>query len=308
MRYQIHHRTTYQYDQDVSLSHHLARLTPAHSATQQCLRHELRTLPAEATRSEHLDHFGNASTFLTIEGPHRQLEITASSLVEIAPGGAPGTKESPGWEEVRDSLRAEPLDVAPEVVEFTFASPLVPLRSEFGAYAAGSFAPGRPVLDGVRDLASRIHRDFTFDSKATHVATPVGEFFKARRGVCQDFAHLMIAGLRSLGLAARYVSGYLETLPPEGQTKLIGADASHAWVAIWAGAAGWVDVDPTNDVLPSDRHITVALGRDFSDVSPVRGVILGSGAHRLSVAVDVIPVTVGERSPAGASDRLDAPK
>jgi len=290
MRYQIHHRTTYQYDQDVSLSHHLARLTPAHSATQRCLRHELRTLPAEATRSEHVDHFGNASTFLTIEGPHRQLEITASSLVEITPWGGPGTKESPGWEEVRDSFRTEPLDVAPEVVEFTFASPLVPLRPEFGAYAAESFGPGRSLLEGVRDLASRIHRDFKFDPKATHVATPVGEFFKARRGVCQDFAHLMIAGLRSLGLAARYVSGYLETLPPEGQAKLIGADASHAWLAVWGGPAGWVDVDPTNDVLPSDRHITVALGRDFSDVSPVRGVILGSGAHRLSVAVDVTPM------------------
>jgi transglutaminase-like putative cysteine protease len=178
MRYQVRHCTTYQYDQDVSLSHHLARLTPARSAAQQCLRHELWSSPAEATRSEHVDHFGNVSTFLTIEGPHRQLKITASSLIEVAPRGG-GTPETPRWEEVRDGLRADPLSVDPEVVEFTFASPLVPLRSEFGAYAAESFGPGRPVLDGVRDLASRIHRDFTFDSKATHVATSVGEFFKA---------------------------------------------------------------------------------------------------------------------------------
>ncbi|HAM72429.1 MAG TPA: transglutaminase [Verrucomicrobiales bacterium] len=291
MRYEIRHRTAYEYDNDVLLSHHIARLTPRELPHQRCAEHRVETFPNATTRSTHEDHFGNTATFLTLEGAHRRLEITSLNLVEVDTPVPCDPSKTPAWEEVRDRFGLEllPDPIAP--VEFVFPSPQIPRRPEFREYARASFPAGCPVLAGALDLSRRIHDDFTFDPRATSVTTPVAEFFKTRRGVCQDFAQFMIACLRSVGLPARYVSGYLETLPPPGQAKLVGADASHAWVSVWCGEPGWVDIDPTNDVRPRDRHVTVAWGRDFSDVSPLRGVIVGSGHHTLSVAVDVTPVS-----------------
>jgi len=291
MLYSVSHRTIYDYDQDVVLSHHLLRLTPRPLASQMCHEHGIETFPQPATRSEHTDHFGNPSCFVTVEGAHRQLEILSRSLVEVLPHDVAITPQgTSSWEIIRDQCSAANAKPAVEPTEFVFGSPLVPLREDFADYARPSFGVGRPILDAARDLCGRLHADFRFDPRATTVMTTVPEFFKARRGVCQDFAHLMIACLRSLGLPARYVSGYLETAPPPGQPKLAGADASHAWVSLWCGDAGWLDFDPTNNLMPSDRHLTVAWGRDFGDVSPVRGVILGAGQHDLRVAVDVVPV------------------
>ena len=290
MFYEIRHRTTYDYDEDVSLSHHVARLTPRDLPHQRRHRHYIETSPRAAARSSHTDHFGNTATFLTIEGPHRSLELVASSVVEVLPVSAARTEESPPWETVRDLFANDHPKAPVEAIEFIFGSPLVPQRGEFGDYAKQFFAAGRPVREAAIDLCACIHRDFKFDPRATTVTTPVSEFFKSRRGVCQDFAHFMIACLRSLGLPARYVSGYLETVPSPGQPKLAGADASHAWLSLWCGNTGWVDLDPTNNLLPAGRHITAGSGRDFSDVSPVRGMITGSGAHSLNVAVDVTPL------------------
>ncbi|MFZ0742963.1 MAG: transglutaminase family protein [Terracidiphilus sp.] len=194
---------------------------------------------------------------------------------------------SPAWEEV---VRTLPADRGPEALDafqFRFESPRIRLQPEFQKYAQKSFTPGRPLVEGLLDLTSRIHRDFRFDARVTTVRTTVEEVFRKKRGVCQDFAHFQIACLRSLGLSARYVSGYLRTYPPPGQPRMVGADASHAWVSAYCPGIGWIDVDPTNDVVPSTGHVTIAWGRDFGDVSPLHGLILGGGAHTLKVAVDL---------------------
>jgi len=198
--------------------------------------------------------------------------------------------ETPAWESVRELSRGRQIGQALDASEFIFDSPLIQAADDFAAYAAPSFPKGRPILDAVLNLTARIHHDFKFDPKATTLATPLAEVFKNRRGVCQDFAQLEIACLRSLGLPARYVSGYLETVPPPGKARLIGADASHAWISFHCYGLGWIEVDPTNNVVPTTRHIAVAWGRDFNDVSPIRGVILGAGEHTLKVAVDVVAV------------------
>ena len=294
MRYAIDHTTTYKYSDEVSVSHHLARLRPRELPGQRCLRHEQLVKPSPASQSAHEDYFGNAITFFAIHEPHEQLEVRARSEVEVSTVDAPPFAETPSWESVRDGFRG---DIGAEVLsayEFVFDSPLIKTTTEFAGYATESFPSQRPLLEGVADLARRIHQDFTFDPKATSVATPLDEVFESRRGVCQDFAQFQIACLRSLGLPARYVSGYLETRPPPGRPRLAGADASHAWLSVYCPGTGWVDVDPTNNLAPANRHITVAWGRDFSDISPVRGVILGGGEHALRVAVDVIALGDGQ--------------
>lgn len=289
MLYDVIHRTRYEYDTEVSVSHHVVRAAPRELPRQRVLAHTLEVRPKPAVLSTRTDFFGNATTFLTVEGAHRQLEITARSRVELDVPARAEPAHSAAWETVHELARTEN-EAAREASQFVFDSPLIPRRPVFFDYAQPSFPPGRPLLEGLLDLTARIHADFKFDPKATTVATSLEQVFQERRGVCQDFAQLQIACLRSLGLPARYVSGYLETLPPPGRPKLVGADASHAWVQAWCGEAGWVDLDPTNNCLPGDRHITVAWGRDFSDVSPVRGVVVGGGRHELSVAVDVAPV------------------
>lgn len=290
MRYNIIHRTTYRYESPVTVCHYMARLAPRALPGQECPWHEVHIRPEPAERATRMDYFGNTNLYFEIEGAHSQLEVIARSLVEVMPAPPIDPLKTAPWETIRNACNSTPWTVAATAAELTFASHLIPVGPAFGDYARSSFPEGRPILDAVSDLNRRVFEDFLFDPTATDIATPVTKVLTQRRGVCQDFAQVMIACIRSLGLPARYVSGYLETQPPPGQERLVGADASHAWVSVFCGQQiGWVDADPTNNVLPSDRHITVAWGRDFHDVSPLRGVTIGSGKQHLQVAVDVLP-------------------
>lgn len=289
MRYEIIHRTRYDYSQDVSVSHHVARLTPRATARQIVVAHQLEIDPPPAARSEHPDYYGNISTFFSTHAAHRTLQVTARSEVEVRPGLSPLGTASPPWETVRHLCRTGSNQIPPDVQEFRFPSAFVPRLAALAEYATASFTPDRPLLEALLDLTRRIHDDFKFDPKATTISTPMLQILRNRCGVCQDFAHLQIGCLRALDLPARYVSGYIETLPPPGQPKLTGADASHAWIQAFAPPTGWIDIDPTNNLLPTSQHLTLAWGRDFGDVSPIRGVIVGGGKHTLSVAVDVAP-------------------
>ena len=290
MTYNIVHRTLYEYAVPVAVSHHVARLEPRATATQERGGFTLKIFPEPALRKSRPDYFGNRLCFFTIQQVHSRLEIITSSRVTVR-AEKPSAGESPvTWESVAGMFR-DP--VSPEVVEpyqFIFDSPQVRASLGLADYAAQSFPAGASLLAGARDLNRRIFEDFKYDSKATTVATPLEEVWEKRRGVCQDFAHLGIACLRSLGLPARYVSGYLRTRPPEGSPRLTGADASHAWFAVFCPGAGWVDFDPTNNLQPAEEHITVAYGRDFGDVSPLAGILTGGGKHSLKVAVDVAEV------------------
>jgi transglutaminase-like putative cysteine protease len=288
MIYKVTHTTTYDYTDSVSLSHHLLRLTPRNLTHQRCQHYDVQIDPRPAVAAQHFDYFGNAVTFVTIEGAHRKLTVKSVSDVSVLRPRVPVATETLAWESVREFSRGRQIGQSLDASEFIFDSPFVKTADDFAAYAAPAFPKERPIFDAVLDLTARIHRDFKFDPKATTLATPLEEMFKNRRGVCQDFAQLEIACLRSLGLPARYVSGYLETDPPPGRPRLAGADASHAWVSFYCHGIGWLDIDPTNNLVPSTRHITVAYGRDYHDVSPIHGVILGTGDHSLDVAVDVV--------------------
>ena len=272
---------------DVSVSQHILRLQPRHYTKQSRLAHELIISPDPATLTVHRDYFGNPTHFISLKVPHQQLTIKSHSRVAVSPAFIPEPLETPAWETVRAWCRDDHAGYALEAHEFTYESPLVPRAEDYAQYAQPSFTPQRPVLDAVMDLMRRIEQDFTFDPAATTVTTPLAEVFQQRRGVCQDFAHFQIACLRSQGLPARYVSGYLETDPPPGQPKLRGVDASHAWVGFYCPGIGWLDVDATNNCLPSLRHITLGWGRDYSDVCPIRGVLVGGQNQTLAVAVDV---------------------
>jgi transglutaminase-like putative cysteine protease len=290
MIYKIVHRTTYKYKYLVSVGTHVACLKPRALPHHQLAHSELRIQPRPATRTERVDFFGNRLCFFTIQEPHRELVVEARSEVIIDGNGTPWPQLPLPWEE---AVKVVPNDHSPaglEAYQFGFESPRIRVRPEFASYALQSFTPRRPMPEALLDLTARIHMDFSFDSKATSVRTPIEEVFKKRRGVCQDFAHLQIACLRSLNLAARYVSGYLRTYPPPGQPRLVGADASHAWVSAYCPGIGWLDVDPTNNLVPSTGHVTLAWGRDYGDVSPLRGLILGGGAHKLQVGVDMEPL------------------
>jgi len=289
MIYRIFHRTTYEYKHPVSVGTHVACLKPRALPHHQLAHSELRIQPRPATRTERVDFFGNRLCFFTIQEPHRELVVEARSEVIMDGNGTPWPQLALPWEE---AVKVVPNDHSPaglEAYQFGFESPRIRVRPEFASYALQSFTPRRPMPEALLDLTARIHKDFRFDSKATSVRTPIEEVFKKRRGVCQDFAHLQIACLRSLNLAARYVSGYLRTYPPPGQPRLVGADASHAWVSAYCPGMGWFDVDPTNNLVPSNGHVTLAWGRDYGDVSPLRGLILGGGAHKLQVGVDMEP-------------------
>jgi transglutaminase-like putative cysteine protease len=282
VKYQIVHTTTYSYSESVSVSHHLARLVPRTLPRQTRAVHDLLVDPLPEVTTDHLDYFGNPMTFFILQSAHKRLAVRARSVVELNGVSPPFVEASPPWERATDKT-AMPFDA----VECALDSTPARLRTALAAYARPFFTQGRPLLEAVADLTSRIHADFTYDRSATTIATPLAEVWDAKRGVCQDFARLEIACLRALGLAARYVSGYLETVPPPGVPRLVGADASHAWLAVHGPEIGWVDVDPTNNLFPSDRHITLGWGRDYGDVSPIRGVILGGGEHSLTVSVDV---------------------
>jgi transglutaminase-like putative cysteine protease len=283
MIYDITHVTEFEYEERVSVSHHVARLTPRRSDRQRPLAHTWTFEPRPAVLREHLDCYENPVTFFAVQGPHRRLIVTSRAAVDVAPA-PPLPGDSPAWETVRDGMEALPV----AVYDFAVDSPMAAAAPAYAAYAAASFTPGRPVVEALVDLTRRLHADLTFAPGSTTIATPVAEVFRRRAGVCQDFAHLQIACLRSLGLPARYVSGYLETSPPPDEPRLVGADASHAWVSLFVPGSGWIDADPTNDRVPADRHVTVAWGRDYGDVSPIRGVIHGGGEQHTRVAVDLV--------------------
>ena len=290
MNYRIVHRTTYRYKYPVSFGNHVACLTPRSLPHHHLTRSELRIQPTPATRTERVDYFGNLLCYFTIQEPHKEMMVEARSEVTVDGNAASMPQPSIPWEEAARSLSGDQSPAGLEAYQFGFESPRIRIRPEFAAYALESFRPGRPMLEALLDLTARIHQDFRFDAKVTNVRTPTEEVFRKRRGVCQDFAHLQIACLRSLNIAARYVSGYLRTWPPAGQPRLVGADASHAWVSAFCPGIGWLDVDPTNNLVPSNGHVTLAWGRDYGDVSPLRGLILGGGAHTLKVAVDMEPL------------------
>lgn len=292
--YQLHHLTRYSYEEPVSVCHNLAHLLPRETPRHVWGFSDVEITPAPALRAERRDYFGNRLTFFAMQEPHRELEVIARGQVEVTPAFSPQLFSSLPWEQVRGRflspsnarLNVDQIDA----FQFVFPSPYVQWTGEIGAYAAQSFTENRPTIEAVLDLTQRIHDDFTYDTKSTTVSTTLPEIMAARAGVCQDFAHLQIGCLRAMGLPARYVSGYLLTTPPPGKARLIGADASHAWVSVYIPETGWIDVDPTNNVVPSDKHITLAWGRDFGDVSPLRGVILGGGRHKIEVSVDVSPI------------------
>jgi len=262
--------THYKYSSPVPLSHQLLHLTPRELPWQQPAAHRLTVNPQPAETEERDDYFGNRTVRLLLATPHDELLVRAESEVTVQPRSQAGS-------------------VAGEPAEFLYESPHVETWRELTDYAAKSAMQGRPPLEVATDLMRRIHKDFKFDRTATSVSTPLRQVMKQRSGVCQDFAHLMTGGLRALGIPARYVSGYILTTPPPGKPRLIGADASHAWISVYCGAAGWVDLDPTNNMLVGEQHITLAWGRDFSDVTPMRGVILGGGEQELTVRVTVTP-------------------
>ncbi len=292
MLYQVTHTTTYEYSAPVTLCQNLAHLTPRATAEQHCRHTTLLIQPQPAVLSSRMDYFGNKLTFFSVQEPHRKMTVTASHRVDVIPRSVSDARITPPWETVRERLRASRELVELAAYQFVFPSRHVPFSAELAEYARPSFAAGRPLFEAVLELTTRIFQDFRYDPQATTIATPVHEVFTQRRGVCQDFSHLEIACLRSLGLAARYVSGYLRTTPQPGTPHLVGADATHAWVSIYCPDVGWLDVDPTNNLQPSDKHLILAWGRDFEDVSPVKGVILGGGdQHSINVSVDVAEVS-----------------
>ena len=294
MKFRISHVTRYRYTDAVSLCHSVLHLKPRRSLNgQRCISTQLRIDPWPAVNREHEDFFGNRVNYFSVQQAHSSLEVTAVSEVEVSLLVTPNLGTTLPWELAVERLheRRDPVMTAARI--FTLPSPMVPIDRDATDYAAQSFRPGRPILEAASDLMARIYKEFEYDPHFTTIATPIAEVMEHRRGVCQDFAHVGIAGLRGLGLAARYVSGYLETLPPPGKPKLQGSDASHAWFSVLVPDLGWVDFDPTNDQIPGEQHITTALGRDYQDVTPMRGIFYGGGAHDLTVAVDV--------------DRLEAP-
>lgn len=290
MMYRVRHSTVYTYDETVPVCQNEAHLKPRNAATQKCLSNNLLIAPPPATTAERNDYFGNHVTFFTIQEGHRRLAITAESVVTVVEAAPPPAEESGTWETTTDLLRGYSDGSHLEAKHFTFESPYVPLSDELAGYALPSFTPGRRQLEAVFDLTHRIFTEFKFDPTATCVNTPPLQVLHKRRGVCQDFAHLMIGCLRSLGLSARYVSGYLLTVPPPGKPRLVGADVSHAWVSVYFPEFGWLDFDPTNDCMPSGKHITLGWGRDYGDICPIKGVFVGGGRHEMQVTVDVEPV------------------
>lgn len=293
MQYQVLHDTHYRYASPVSLAQQLAHLWPRECSWQICHEQDLRVDPQPCQRRDGMDVFGNPLTRLVFERPHEVLSVSARLRVEVLPRAPLELGDSPSWEGTCAALGYGGQELSPALLEATryrFESPYVRLKQAFVDYAAACFVPGRPLLQACQALMEKIFREFSFDASATQVATPLLQVLEERRGVCQDFAHLMLACLRSRGLAARYVSGYLLTQPPPGQPRLIGADASHAWVSVFCPQQGWVDFDPTNNLRPALEHITLSWGRDFADVSPLRGVILGGGSHVPDVQVTVLPL------------------
>jgi transglutaminase-like putative cysteine protease len=288
--YGVSHRTTFTYEDIVSVSQHVLHLSPRAHPRQQCIGGEIIVTPSHSHQSTALDYYGNPTSYLTIQEAHQQLVVESRFRVEVYAETRQLQRGSDAaWESVvqaAHSAEAGALDAS----EYVFDSPYIAGGTTVRDFAAQSFPAGRSLLDAVAELTARIYEEFEYRGGVSDVSTPVQDVLAMRQGVCQDFAHLEIACLRSLGLPARYVSGYLLTHPPAGQPKLAGADASHAWISVWSRDYGWVDFDPTNNLIPDLEHITIAWGRDYGDVSPINGFVVGGGAHQLAVAVDVVPM------------------
>lgn len=290
MRYHVLHKTLYEYEHTATLSQQLLHMAPRDFQYQTSLYHHLHVTPLANELTQSLDYFGNTTHYLSMFAPHDALTVESEAKVELMARPAwGGLQHSTPWDLVSDNLKRQTVLNA-DAMRYLFESPNIRFSEALAAYASISFVPGRPLLDAALDLTQRIYREFEFDSEATDIATPLSEVLAGRRGVCQDFAHLMIGCLRSLGLACRYMSGYILTTPPPGRERLIGADASHAWASVFCPNYGWVDFDPTNNCLVQNEHITVAWGRDFSDVSPMHGMVLGGGEQALDVSVTVTPL------------------
>ena len=290
MEYFVRHRTTYRYLQDVSHSWHLAHLRPRATPLQAVHDSSITLSLDTASRVAREDYFQNPCEWFSIDQPHTHLDMLAESRVTVQPAPERLSRDSIPWEEVRTRLENPQDDEERDVVQYLFDSPMTKFRSDIAAYGSVSFPPHRPILAGAMELMNRIHQDFRYDTTVTDVSTPLDRVFEIRAGVCQDLAHVGIAAMRAIGLPARYVSGYLLTAPPPGKPRLLGADASHAWFSVWAPPFGWVDLDPTNNVLVGESHVTASWGRDYGDVAPVAGIILGGHDHVVEVGVDVIPV------------------
>lgn len=290
MKCSIRHQTLYRYSEPAALSQNELVLAPRETARQRVVQSRLTIQPEPQYRHRRTDWFGNTVQVFMVEQPHEALTMTAASVVETVPPVPPDPARTPDREAASRKLAAHRSPETLDAYQFVFASPLVPVGREARRYVLPSFPPGTPLLAGALDLMHRIFTEFTYDKTATAVDTPLEQVLAQRKGVCQDFAHLGIACLRSLGIAARYVSGYLHTIPPPGKPKLIGADESHAWLSVFIPDTGWVDLDPTNDRIPDETYVTLAWGRDYGDVTPVKGVVWGGGAHTLSVMVDVTTV------------------
>lgn len=290
MRYRVTHTTEFIYEARVGLCYNEARVLPRGLPQQEVLTAGLQIEPMPHDYYERFDYFGNRTAYFSIQQPHDQLLVTAQSEVETSARTLEEEAARLSWEMAREQLRDLRSTEAIDALQFVLDSPTVVTNDLILNYALPSFAPGRSLVDAVHDLMQRIFHEFKYDPEFSTIATPLKDVLEHRSGVCQDFAHLAIGCLRSMGLAARYVSGYIETEPPPGEEKLVGADASHAWFSVFLPGFGWLDFDPTNNQLPGDRHITVAWGRDFADVTPLKGVAFGSGEHELKVAVDVLAV------------------
>jgi transglutaminase-like putative cysteine protease len=292
--YRVEHRTAYRYAEPVMLSHQQLHLTPRTLDYQSIQAHEVVFNPAPTQLRKIIDAFGNPVTEIAIETAHKTLDIIARTTLSVTERRTNDPVETPSWEIARDALayRAgwHPEPAILDATQYLFESPYARVKRSLKAYAGDCFEPGRPILAAATALMAKLHGEFKFDATATSVTTPVMTFFEQKRGVCQDFTHLMISCLRSTGLAARYVSGYLLTRPAPGKPRRVGTDVSHAWVSLFVPANGWIDLDPTNNLMPSLEHITIAWGRDFSDVTPLRGVINGGGEQTLEVKVKVEPL------------------
>ncbi|MBN8222737.1 MAG: transglutaminase family protein [Spirochaetes bacterium] len=289
--YEVTHTTRYTYSEKVSHCHNVGYLAPQSDAHQDCRDSGISVSPYPTILRQHNDYFGNKFYYFSVEEPHDRLEVVGKTRVVTRPSTFDAWETSPPWETVVAALRNPAGEAEIRAQEFTLPSPFVPGSQHFTAFAAEVFAPGKPVLQGALDFARRIFQEFKYEQKATTILTPLTEVFEKRKGVCQDFAHLSIAALRSLGLAAQYVSGYIETFPPQGKAKLRGSDASHAWFSVYVPGTGpgtgWFDFDPTNGKAITEEFIVTARGRDFGDVSPLKGILFGGGKHVLKVEVDV---------------------
>jgi transglutaminase-like putative cysteine protease len=311
-KYLIRHETRYRYAADVVHSHHLLHLVPRPAPYQQCLEHEIGIEPAAQRRTSEFDAFGNPVLRIEMTQPHRELAVVSQMQIEVHARPAVPVETTEPWEKVRDSFSyhgAWPSREQLDAARFRHESPHVRLKQAFTDYSAECFAAGRPILACAEALTSKLQAEVTYAPGETGIGTAATEVLETRRGVCQDFAHLMIACLRSRGLPARYVSGYLRTNAPESaEKKLVGDGASHAWVSVWSPPYGWIEFDPTNGCFAGTDHVAVAWGRDFGDVSPLRGVILGGGRHQLSVTVAVEPigedaVAIAARNPSTSAER-----